>query len=294
MADALQEETADVLAQLIRFNTVNPPGDERACQEWLRDYLTEAGLECELDGTEPERPNLVAHARRRASRAGARLPLARRHRARRRRGLDARPVVGRGPRRLPVGPRRAGHEVPDRRRGGRRRAAGPRRLAPGPRRAEGLLGRRRGDRRHQGRQVAVREPARPRPRRLPAQRGRRHRDAVRRPPPARRLLRGEGHVPLRRARARTGRPRVRARDRRQRAAQARRPRSSGSARAAPPTTSPTSRARSCARSATTPTTRRAPSSASARSTRGWPRCSSRRSASPLAPDDHLAPARRST
>ena len=62
--------------------------------------------------------------------------------------------------------------------------------------------RRRGDRRRQGRQVAVREPARPRPRRLPAQRGRRHGHAVRRPPPVRRLLRGEGHVPLRRARAR--------------------------------------------------------------------------------------------
>ena len=60
MADALQQETADVLSRLIRFDTVNPPGNERACQEWLRDYLTDAGLECELDGTEPERPNLVA------------------------------------------------------------------------------------------------------------------------------------------------------------------------------------------------------------------------------------------
>jgi acetylornithine deacetylase/succinyl-diaminopimelate desuccinylase-like protein len=58
--DALQEETADVLARLIRFNTVNPPGDERSCQEWLRDYLTEAGFDCELVGTESERPNLVA------------------------------------------------------------------------------------------------------------------------------------------------------------------------------------------------------------------------------------------
>jgi acetylornithine deacetylase/succinyl-diaminopimelate desuccinylase-like protein len=60
MADVLQEETAEVLSRLIRFDTVNPPGNERACQEWLRDYLTDAGLECELDGTEPERPNLVA------------------------------------------------------------------------------------------------------------------------------------------------------------------------------------------------------------------------------------------
>jgi acetylornithine deacetylase/succinyl-diaminopimelate desuccinylase-like protein len=60
MPDALQEETAEVLARLIRFRTVNPPGDERDCQEWLRGYLADAGLECELMGEEPDRPNLVA------------------------------------------------------------------------------------------------------------------------------------------------------------------------------------------------------------------------------------------
>ena len=78
----LQEETADVLGNLIRFNTVNPPGQERACQEYLRDYLTDAGFECELDGVEDERPNLIARLRGECRRAGARLPLARRHRAR--------------------------------------------------------------------------------------------------------------------------------------------------------------------------------------------------------------------
>jgi acetylornithine deacetylase/succinyl-diaminopimelate desuccinylase-like protein len=57
---ALQEETAEVLARLIRFNTVNPPGAERECQQWLRDYLSEAGFECELMGDDPQRPNLVA------------------------------------------------------------------------------------------------------------------------------------------------------------------------------------------------------------------------------------------
>jgi acetylornithine deacetylase/succinyl-diaminopimelate desuccinylase-like protein len=56
----LQEETAEVLARLLRFDTVNPPGRERALQEWLRGYLEEAGLEVELAGAEPERPNLVA------------------------------------------------------------------------------------------------------------------------------------------------------------------------------------------------------------------------------------------
>ena len=59
----LTEETADVLGNLIRFNTVNPPGNERACQEYLRDYLTEAGFECELAGADDERPNLVARLR---------------------------------------------------------------------------------------------------------------------------------------------------------------------------------------------------------------------------------------
>jgi acetylornithine deacetylase/succinyl-diaminopimelate desuccinylase-like protein len=60
----LQAEAVDVLSRLIRFDTVNPPGNERACQEWLKGYLEDAGLECELlhDGN-PERPNLVARLR---------------------------------------------------------------------------------------------------------------------------------------------------------------------------------------------------------------------------------------
>jgi acetylornithine deacetylase/succinyl-diaminopimelate desuccinylase-like protein len=63
MAAALEEETADVLARLIRFKTVNPPGNERECQRWLAGYLREAGLEVELLGAEEARPNLVARLR---------------------------------------------------------------------------------------------------------------------------------------------------------------------------------------------------------------------------------------
>ena len=59
-ARGLQQEAVDVLAQLIRFDTVNPPGNERALQEWLRSYLEEAGLSCEMAGTDEGRPNLVA------------------------------------------------------------------------------------------------------------------------------------------------------------------------------------------------------------------------------------------
>ncbi len=60
----LHAEATDVLSQLIRFDTVNPPGNERACQEWLKGYLEEAGLECELlCASDPERPNLIARLR---------------------------------------------------------------------------------------------------------------------------------------------------------------------------------------------------------------------------------------
>src|SRR3954452_22115177 len=63
LAEELQDETAEVLSTLIRFKTVNPPGAERECQEWLAGYLEDAGLSVDLAGAEPERPNLVAQLR---------------------------------------------------------------------------------------------------------------------------------------------------------------------------------------------------------------------------------------
>jgi acetylornithine deacetylase/succinyl-diaminopimelate desuccinylase-like protein len=56
-------EAEELLARLIRFNTVNPPGNELAAQEYLANHLAAAGFECELLGAEPERPNLVARLR---------------------------------------------------------------------------------------------------------------------------------------------------------------------------------------------------------------------------------------
>ena len=53
-------EAEELLARLLRFNTVNPPGDERAAQEYLADHLAAAGFHCELLGAQPGRPNLVA------------------------------------------------------------------------------------------------------------------------------------------------------------------------------------------------------------------------------------------
>jgi acetylornithine deacetylase/succinyl-diaminopimelate desuccinylase-like protein len=64
----MSEEATELLQGLIRFNTVNPPGNERPAQEYLAEHLTRAGFECELLGAEPGRPNLVARL---SSAAGA-------------------------------------------------------------------------------------------------------------------------------------------------------------------------------------------------------------------------------
>ncbi|MEA2379405.1 MAG: hypothetical protein QOD13_3312 [Thermoleophilaceae bacterium] len=59
----LERRTTELLQRLIRFDTVNPPGNEAAAQEWLRGLLEPAGFECELLASVPGRPNLVARLR---------------------------------------------------------------------------------------------------------------------------------------------------------------------------------------------------------------------------------------
>jgi acetylornithine deacetylase/succinyl-diaminopimelate desuccinylase-like protein len=61
--DATAAEAQELLANLVRFNTVNPPGNERAAQEYLADHLQQAGFHCELLGAEEGRPNLIAKLR---------------------------------------------------------------------------------------------------------------------------------------------------------------------------------------------------------------------------------------
>jgi acetylornithine deacetylase/succinyl-diaminopimelate desuccinylase-like protein len=60
---ALERRTTELLQRLIRFNTVNPPGNEEAVQEYMRGLLEEAGFECELLSAVEGRPNLVARLR---------------------------------------------------------------------------------------------------------------------------------------------------------------------------------------------------------------------------------------
>src|SRR4029079_13348298 len=58
--DSLRDEVTELLQELIRLNTVNPPGNETQAAELLRDYLAENGVESELYAKVPERANLVA------------------------------------------------------------------------------------------------------------------------------------------------------------------------------------------------------------------------------------------
>ena len=57
---ALETEAVELLQQLIRFDTVNPPGNERPAIEHLERYLAQAGFATEILAADPERPNLVA------------------------------------------------------------------------------------------------------------------------------------------------------------------------------------------------------------------------------------------
>ncbi|MBV8561889.1 MAG: M20/M25/M40 family metallo-hydrolase [Actinobacteria bacterium] len=57
---SLRDETVDLLSRLIRVDTTNPPGNETAAAELLRDYLEQNGVSCELHARVPERANLVA------------------------------------------------------------------------------------------------------------------------------------------------------------------------------------------------------------------------------------------
>jgi acetylornithine deacetylase/succinyl-diaminopimelate desuccinylase-like protein len=69
---ALRDETVELLRELIRLDTVNPPGNETRAAELLRTYLEDNGVRCELFAKVPDRANLVARIQ---GGGGARLLL---------------------------------------------------------------------------------------------------------------------------------------------------------------------------------------------------------------------------
>ena len=60
---SLRGEVTDLLSRLIQLDTTNPPGNETAAAELLREYLEASGVECELYARVPERASLVARIR---------------------------------------------------------------------------------------------------------------------------------------------------------------------------------------------------------------------------------------
>ncbi|MDX1418034.1 MAG: M20/M25/M40 family metallo-hydrolase, partial [Candidatus Promineifilaceae bacterium] len=59
-ASTIHERPAELLQQLIRFDTTNPPGNEAECVSYIKGLLDEAGIEGTILARTPERPNLVA------------------------------------------------------------------------------------------------------------------------------------------------------------------------------------------------------------------------------------------
>ena len=53
-------DPTQLLQELIRFDTTNPPGNEAACIAYLDDLLRAAGIETQLLAKDPARPNLLA------------------------------------------------------------------------------------------------------------------------------------------------------------------------------------------------------------------------------------------
>src|SRR5919106_2179991 len=58
--NAIHHRPAELLQQLIRFDTSNPPGNERACIEWTQGLLERSGCNVRVVAQDPERPNLIA------------------------------------------------------------------------------------------------------------------------------------------------------------------------------------------------------------------------------------------
>jgi acetylornithine deacetylase/succinyl-diaminopimelate desuccinylase-like protein len=58
--EALERSSTELLQQLIRFDTVNPPGNEQALQNFLQDKLEAAGFDCVQLAAVDGRPNLIA------------------------------------------------------------------------------------------------------------------------------------------------------------------------------------------------------------------------------------------
>jgi acetylornithine deacetylase/succinyl-diaminopimelate desuccinylase-like protein len=63
MNTAPPPDPVELLRELIRFDTTNPPGNEGPCIDHLRHVLEAAGCSTEAYARDPARPNLVSRLR---------------------------------------------------------------------------------------------------------------------------------------------------------------------------------------------------------------------------------------
>jgi acetylornithine deacetylase/succinyl-diaminopimelate desuccinylase-like protein len=71
----IYERPVELLQQLIRFDTSNPPGNERDCIAYISHLLDAVGIKTHLFSKDPHRPNLVARLKGRRSGDGDALLL---------------------------------------------------------------------------------------------------------------------------------------------------------------------------------------------------------------------------
>jgi acetylornithine deacetylase/succinyl-diaminopimelate desuccinylase-like protein len=56
----IRHHPVEILQNLIKFNTTNPPGNEEECIAYVNHLLIEAGIETKILALDPRRPNLLA------------------------------------------------------------------------------------------------------------------------------------------------------------------------------------------------------------------------------------------
>jgi acetylornithine deacetylase/succinyl-diaminopimelate desuccinylase-like protein len=60
MLNPIYERPAELLQNLIRFDTTNPPGNERPCIQYINGLLKQAGIRTNILARSAKRPNLIA------------------------------------------------------------------------------------------------------------------------------------------------------------------------------------------------------------------------------------------
>ena len=109
---AVQDEVTGLLSDLVRFKTVNPPGEETACAQYLADRLRKEGLSPEVVESAPGRGSVFARVKGSGAGVAPDPAVAHRRRGRGGRQVAARSLWRRGGGRLRLGPRQPGLQGP--------------------------------------------------------------------------------------------------------------------------------------------------------------------------------------